>query len=160
MDFTSPEALPAEPVDLEGLRQTERLLRDRLRLNPVDNGARIRLAWCLFAQTSLLLGPSRHVACSVTEPGTASDRMAEALRHANVALHLSNDHHERQEVAMLRSLAELAGGSALIRAADLDAARRVTSLSRELRRTRRLPSERARGPQRRRSLTRIARTER
>jgi hypothetical protein len=150
-------------VNLDAIRRVEQVYRGRLRADPSDTLARVRLAWCLFAQAMHEAGQeSVYEALRSRQPPTAkeleelglpsSERGAtslldDCLRQSYAALHLTASKREQEGAEELQALARLVSGEAPLARAEGWANDIVTALTADLNATthptshRRLPAD-------------------
>jgi hypothetical protein len=106
----------------------------RLRADPADTLARVRLAWCLFAQAMHEAGQeSAYEALRTSRPPTtnelerqglpspergATSLLDDCLRQSYAALHLSVSKREQEGAEELQALARLVSGEAPLARAE------------------------------------------
>lgn len=121
-------------MDLDTVRRVEQIYRNRLRSEPCDTLARVRLAWCLFAQALHEAGrESAYAALRCSNPPHAEELdekclpemergatslLDDCLRQTYAALHLSVSRREQQDAAELQALARLISGEAPLARAE------------------------------------------
>lgn len=131
-------------VDLDTIRRVEQIYRDRLREEPCDTLARVRLAWCLFAQAVHEAGrESAYEAlrsCKLSNSDEldesslpemergATSLLDDCLRQTYAALHLSVSRREQQDAVELQALARLISGEAPLARAERWATEIVAAL--------------------------------
>jgi hypothetical protein len=113
-------------LDLSRLRRTEAECQAHLLRDPMDGNARIQIAWCLFLQAV------QASAQDIVERSLVRRLLHDSLIHAATLTQIGNPSVSCDEILRLRSLIESLGGTDIIREADHEAARILTTLYSDL----------------------------
>jgi hypothetical protein len=121
-------------MDLDAIRRVERIYRARLRSDPADTLARVRLAWCLFAQALHEAGRESAFAAlqqaqisrpdPLEQPNVSVQKrdstsiLDDSLRQTYTALHLSASKRVRQDAMEILALARIVSGDASLGRAE------------------------------------------